>query len=48
MEDLLPALTTEITAALPVIAGVFGAIIGVVFLFAVGRFIIGRIRGAVK
>lgn len=48
MDELLPALTASVTEALPVIAAVFGAVISLVFLFALGRFIIARVRGAVK
>lgn len=46
MADLLTAFTAAITAATPTIVGVFGAAIGLVFLVAVGYFIIGRVRGA--
>lgn len=48
MADLLTALSTAIGAATPTIAAVFGAIIGLVFLVALGRFIIARVRGSVK
>ena len=40
------AFSTNIAAATPTVVGVFGAVIGLVFLIAVGYFIIGRVRGA--
>lgn len=48
MSDILDALTGQVTAALPTIAAVFGALIGLVFVFAIGRFVVARIRGSVK
>lgn len=48
MEDLLEAFTDGITAATPTIVGVFGAVIGLVFLIVIGRFIVSRVRGSVK
>ena len=47
MGDLLTALTGQITAAIPTIVGVFGAIIGLVFLFSAGGWVIRRVRGTV-
>lgn len=46
--DLLTAFTTGITANTPTIIGVFGAIIGLVFLIVLGNFIVRRVRGSVK
>lgn len=48
LSDILSALTGQITAALPTIAAVFGAIIGLVFVFAVGAWIVRRVRGSVR
>lgn len=48
MDELLTAFTAGITEATPVIVGVFGAVIGIVFLFAIGAFIVRRVRGSVK
>lgn len=48
MSDILDALTGQITAATPIIASVFGALVGLVFLFAVGRFVLRRVRGSVR
>ena len=46
--DLLTAFTTGISDNTPTIVGVFGAIIGLVFLLVIGRFILSRVRGSVK
>lgn len=46
--DLLTAFTSGITDNTPTIVGVFGAVIGLVFLLVIGRFIISRVRGSVK
>ena len=46
--DLLTAFTAGVTAATPVIIGVFGAVIGIVFLVTIGKFILNRVRGSVK
>lgn len=48
MSDILDALTAQITAATPTIAAAFGAVIGLVFIIALGAFIIRRVRGTVK
>lgn len=48
MSDILDALTGQITAALPTVAAVFGAFIGLVFVFALGAWVIRRVRGSVK
>lgn len=48
MAALLTAFTTAITAATPTIVGVFGAVVGLVFLIVIGRFIVSRVRGSVK
>jgi hypothetical protein len=47
-DGLLTAFTDGIADATPVIIGVFGAVIGLVFLLAIGRFIVRRVRGSVK
>ena len=47
-DDLLTAFTTGISTNTPIIIGVFGAVIGLVFLLVIGRFIISRVRGSVK
>lgn len=47
-DGLVTALTGQITSATTTVVAVFGAVIGLVFLFALGRFIIGRVRGSVK
>ena len=46
--DLLTAFTDGIAANTPTIIGVFGAIIGLVFLLVIGKFILARVRGSVK
>lgn len=46
MDGLLTAFTAAIADALPTITGVFGAVIGLVFLVSIGYFIIARVRGA--
>lgn len=48
MADLLTAFTAGITAATPTIVGVFGAVIGLVFLIIIGKFIVKRVRGSVS
>lgn len=48
MDALLTEFTAGITEATPVIVGVFGAVIGLVFLLVLGRFVIARVRGSVK
>lgn len=48
MDALTTALTSNIATALPVIAGIFGAIIGLVFLVTLGKFVIKRVRGSVS
>lgn len=48
MAGLLTAFTDAIADALPTITAVIGALIGVAFLFAVGRFILRRVRGEVR
>lgn len=45
MDDLLVQFNSGIASATPVIVGVFGSVIGLVFLVALGFFIVGRIRG---
>ena len=44
---LLTAFTDAIASYTPTIAAVFGAVIGLAFLFAIGAFIVRRVRGAV-
>jgi len=44
---LLTAFQTAITANVPVIIGVFGAVIGIVFLVVIGNFVLKRVRGSV-
>jgi len=48
MAELETEFLAQITAATPVIVAVIGAVIGLVFLLAVGRFILSRVRGTVK
>jgi hypothetical protein len=48
VDDILTEFIAGIADATPVVAGVFGAIIGLVFIFAIGRFIVSRVRGSVK
>ena len=48
MAELVTELTSQIATAAPVIVGVIGAIIGLVFIVVLGRFIIARVRGSVK
>lgn len=48
MADLLTEFETQITAATPVIAGVFGAVIGLAFIFAVAALVVRRVRGTIK
>lgn len=48
MDALTTALTSNIATALPVIAAIFGAIIGLVFLVTLGKFVIKRVRGSVS
>lgn len=48
MTELLAAFVDGIGDATPTIVGVFGAVIGLVFLLVIGRFIISRVRGSVK
>lgn len=48
MDTLGDALVAAVTDALPTVGVIFASIIGLVFLFAVGAFILRRIRGAVK
>lgn len=48
LDALTTALTSNITTALPVIASIFAAIIGLVFLITLGKFIIKRVRGSVS
>jgi beta-lactamase regulating signal transducer with metallopeptidase domain len=48
MDTLLTAFIAQITTATPTIVGVIGAIIGLVVLVVLGRFIISRVRGSVK
>lgn len=44
---LLTAFQDAITSNVPVIIGVFGAVIGIVFLVVIGNFVLKRVRGSV-
>ena len=48
MADLLTAFLAQLANATPTIVGVIGAVVGLVFLLVIGRFIISRVRGSVK
>lgn len=48
MELLQTEFTTQMADATPVIVAVIGAIIALVFILAVGRFVQNRVRGTVK
>lgn len=48
MDALLTEFTGGITEATPVIVGIFGAVIGLVFLLTIGRFVVKRVRGSVS
>lgn len=48
MSDITDALTGQITALGPQLSVAFASIIGLVFLIALGGFVIRRVRGTVK
>lgn len=47
-DGLTTAFTDGIADATPVIIAVVGAVIGLVFLLAIARFIVKRVRGSVN
>lgn len=48
MEDLVTEFQTQLGLIVPQVALIFGAIIGLVALVALGRFVISRVRGSIK
>lgn len=48
MEDLAPELVAQLAIATPQIVLVIGAIIGLVALLSLGRFVVARVRGSIK
>lgn len=48
MTELTTEVTDQIALILPIVATVFGALIGLVAVIAVGRFAVNRVRGGIK
>lgn len=48
MDGISDAFDAQIALAEPVLATVFGSVIGLVFIIAIGYFIVRRVRGSVK
>jgi len=48
VSDLVDEFTAQIALILPYVGAVFGGIIGLVALVALGYFVINRVRGAIR
>jgi len=48
MSDLSDEFIAQLALATPIVATVIGSVIGLVFIIAMGRFIVSRVRGTVK
>lgn len=48
MEDLLGQFTTSIGTIIPNVALVFGGLLGLVAVVALGYFVVNRVRGSIR
>jgi len=48
MDDISTAVLAQITSAVPIVAGIIGGFVGLVFVFALGRYVYHRVRGTVR
>lgn len=48
MPDLIAAFDASVADILPNVALVFGGILGLVAVVALGRFVVSRVRGSIK
>lgn len=48
MTDLVTEFGDQLALIVPQVAAIFGALIGLVALVALGRFVVSRVRGSIK
>lgn len=48
MEELVTEFTAQLALIVPQVAAIFGVLIGLVALVALGRFVVSRVRGSIK